>query len=521
MKKRIFAFCLAIMTALALTMTAAATENAATTDNSDTLTNATSGVVQVYTETTLSNGDVQVGTGSAFGIGTVGEEPNTFITNRHVVTAENADGSYTKAQRVYIMLGEDVYTRTLRAVEIYGSLFDAEGLYDMFGISAGDLLDDQIDLNENRMVECKILSYDEDYDYAVIQTSDGEPVSGRIALELADSAEAASVTESVYAMGYPAVSDVTTTSTGWVDSGNSYSAYIYGEYMELPIYTYTYNYNSTVSDVTVTTGTVSRFTTMASENDVKIIQHDATINSGNSGGPLLDADGVVLGINTYGGTESESLNYAVYIDYVFDTLDELGIERNVKTDSTPSSNLPIVPIVIVAVVVVAVVVLLLVLRGRKKQPEPETQPEPQSAPPVPEEPFVPGRAPMPSADATVKPQEKTQPVSSADSGLRIQGESGQFAGRRFAINGTVRLGRDPQQCQIAYPATVKGISRTHCELTVNDGVLYLKDLGSSYGTYLGSGQRLAANQAVRLQPGDRFYLAAHNESFIVTRKGGV
>ncbi|MCC8076079.1 MAG: serine protease, partial [Clostridiales bacterium] len=373
MKKRIFALCLAILTALALTMTAAATDT--TTDSADTLTNATSGVVQVYSETTLSNGDAQAVIGSAFGIGTVGEEPNTFITNRHVVTAENADGSYTQAQRVYIMLGEDVYTQTLRAVELYGDLYDALGLA-LIGIDAGDLLDTQYDINYNRMVECKVLYYDEDYDYAVIQTSDGEPVSGRVALELADGAETASVTESVYAMGYPAVSDQTTTSTGWVDSGNAYSAYIGGEYMELPIYTYTQTYNSTVSDVTVTTGSVSRFTTMASENNVKIIQHDATINGGNSGGPLVNADGVVLGINTYGGTESESLNYAVYIDYVRDTLDEREIPYNVKTDSSADAGLPIVPIVIAAVVVLAVVILL-VLRSRKKKPEPEPQPAPQ------------------------------------------------------------------------------------------------------------------------------------------------
>ncbi|MCD8081911.1 MAG: serine protease, partial [Bacteroides sp.] len=266
MKKRIFSLCLAILTALALTMTAAATDEAA--DSADTLTDSTSGVVQVYTETTFSNGNVVTAIGSAFGVGTVGEETNTFITNRHVVTQQNDDGSYVQAQRVYIMLGEDAITITYRAVEIGGGLYDAEGLAEL-GLDAGDLLDTQYDINYNRMVECEVLDYSEDYDYAVIQTSDEEPVSGRVALELADSAESAKVTETVYAMGYPGVSDQTTTSTGWVDSGNNY---YYNNY-PLPIYSYTYTYYSTVSDVTVTTGTVSRFTTMTSENNVKIIQH--------------------------------------------------------------------------------------------------------------------------------------------------------------------------------------------------------------------------------------------------------
>ena len=32
----------------------------------------------------------------------------------------------------------------------------------------------------------------------------------------------------------------------------------------------------------------------------KVIEHDATINGGNSGGPLIDKTGIVQGINTWG-----------------------------------------------------------------------------------------------------------------------------------------------------------------------------------------------------------------------------
>lgn len=94
-----------------------------------------------------------------------------------------------------------------------------------------------------------------------------------------------------------------------------------------------------------------------------------------------------------------------------------------------------------------------------------------------------------------------------DSLLRLQGVSGTFAGRRFPMADTVRIGRDPSLNQLSYPANVKGISRQHCELRLVNGQVYLKDLGSTYGTFLGSGQRLArqparAAQARRpLQPG--------------------
>ena len=42
------------------------------------------------------------------------------------------------------------------------------------------------------------------------------------------------------------------------------------------------------------------------------IQHDASITNGNSGGPLLNVYGEVIGINTWGITDSQNLNFAVF-----------------------------------------------------------------------------------------------------------------------------------------------------------------------------------------------------------------
>ena len=58
-------------------------------------------------------------------------------------------------------------------------------------------------------------------------------------------------------------------------------------------------------------------------------------------------------------------------------------------------------------------------------------------------------------------------------------------------------------------------------LFLQNGTLYLKDLGSTYGTWVGEGKRLAPNQAVPPQAGDRFYLGSERETFLITRKGGV
>ena len=48
----------------------------------------------------------------------------------------------------------------------------------------------------------------------------------------------------------------------------------------------------------------------------KVIQHTAPISPGNSGGPLFDEQGRVVGINTFQSTTGQNLNFAIPIDYV-------------------------------------------------------------------------------------------------------------------------------------------------------------------------------------------------------------
>ncbi|MGX5697660.1 S1C family serine protease [Agromyces soli] len=54
-----------------------------------------------------------------------------------------------------------------------------------------------------------------------------------------------------------------------------------------------------------------------------VIEHDARIRGGNSGGPLVDADGRLVGVN-YAGNDELDYNYAIHRDAVLDVIADLA-----------------------------------------------------------------------------------------------------------------------------------------------------------------------------------------------------
>lgn len=71
----------------------------------------------------------------------------------------------------------------------------------------------------------------------------------------------------------------------------------------------------------LTDGSISRVTSEDGK-DRKWIQHNASINPGNSGGPLLDENGVVLGINTLRPRESQGVFYSLALAQLKQEIDK-------------------------------------------------------------------------------------------------------------------------------------------------------------------------------------------------------
>lgn len=383
-------------------------------------------VVRIAAEFLYKDGST-LATGSAFGVGAPGSEPEYFITNAHVCMDENG----VLASKIYILLDS-------KAVRV--------GANNEYYIGA------------SRVIECELVNRDTITlfpDVAVLKAA--KPVPGRTTLPLIDTSSEIVDGETVYALGYPAALDSISTSM----SG------------DVTVY-------ADVSDVSITSGVVSMKTCSELLHDTDIILHSATISPGNSGGPLINSRGAVVGINTYTYDLMPNQNVSIYIDYAITVLKDHNIDFTSAKKTTPTRI--IIGCCAIALVIAAAAIAI--VSFRKKGQQFTRQQEEQSA-----------------------------------NVLRIQGMSGTFNGRRFALDSQISMGRAPDN-NIVFPTDVKGVSSHHCIVIKNNDQVYIKDLGSSYGTFVNGTKKLPENQLVSISVGDRFCLGSEKETFMITRKGG-
>lgn len=82
-----------------------------------------------------------------------------------------------------------------------------------------------------------------------------------------------------------------------------------------------------VDDISVKWGGVSQLNVQIG-NYEDLIQINATINSGNSGGPLVNNKGEVVGINTASRTDAQNTNYAISMTYAEPIIKQLEQGKN-------------------------------------------------------------------------------------------------------------------------------------------------------------------------------------------------
>lgn len=433
---------------------------------------AKNGVVLVMELVALNDQVVAAYRGSAFFVGVPGEDVQYLVTNHHVVEDYLYYGAGTRTT-----WEEDGETYSLKSyVRVY---FD-----------------------EENYVEAYVVDYDEASDFALLRLE--KATDKRQALVLCAPSEEM-VGTSVYAIGFPAIADNTA-----VDSVSSWG----------------------IEDVTVTTGSISRLIT-TSGSGARKIQMDAAISGGNSGGPLVNQNGSVVGVNVMGVSDGEdTLYYAVNIEDVIPMLklydvnyvmeDELTAEAADEADEADGNSGEenekedggidgkVIAVIVGAVVVLVIAAAVVIMALKKKR-----QPVGVGG----------GQSPVTKGVSPVEPEPVPAPVpdlSPDDSGYRLQGISGALEGRRFMLRkkSPVILGRNPELCNVVFPANTPAVSGQHCSVWVEQGTVYLKDMGSSHGTFLGNGGKLGAGQTVTIQPGDSFCLGSEKECFVLAVKGG-
>ena len=160
---------------------------------------------------------------------------------------------------------------------------------------------------------------------------------------------------------------------------------------------------------------------------------------------------------------------------------------------------------ILGVIAVAVVIYYVNSNNKKKQKEAAKQAAAQAVPTIPVDPTLPVAPPA------------THGVTRAVSNWQLRAVSGPLAGKTYPVSGTMKIGRS-SKADIRFPDETAGISGSHCEVTLSGDTVQLRDVGSTYGTFV-NGKRLAANTAQTLHASDSFTLAQNSASFRLERVG--
>lgn len=406
-------------------------------------------------------GDINFSGGSGFFVGNSGEDPQYIVTNCHVISdflEADEGGTYIYATGQAYEGYPVVIGATSCELRIYYSQDD----YDIAYVEAhGEV--DKVDL-------------------AVLRIRNA--TDKRHALQLMIPTEDM-VGDTVYTVGYPGNAD------NYFTGASQYG----------------------INDSTVHRGSINRFV-VSDGKGVERIAIDATIQHGNSGGPLVTEEGCVIGVNTNVYSTSPYENqveadyYAINTSELVRFLDKNNIsyemagdtqESNIQADNTQAditqaSDIKVDKktagsgggiIIILIVLIAAAAVIFFIFKNKNK----------------------------------IEESFKSNNKINGDSKYAvIRSMSSQHGGRAFPVGKSpVIIGRNAAECMIVFQEGTRGVSSKHCSVSYNSDtkIFTLTDLGSTYGTFLGSGMKLTANSPINIKPGDIFYIGEKANVFKV------
>ena len=365
------------------------------------------GIVKLNGEVMATEG----GTGTCFAVAESRNSPvQYFVTNRHVISGEGCEP-------VVVDYGDGL------KVQHEPELLQAYIIFDNY---------------ENKIpitVEC----VDDECDLAVVRTHEATTARKPAVIRGLKADDAKSM--DVFAVGFPGETE---DFLYFYDNPSNFEDQFY----------------SNPNDATVSDGMISRVADGAETGKGETYVITADINHGNSGGPLVDKKGNVVGVNTWG---TEKFNYAISANEVMEMLDDNKIPY-VKHD--PLRTVLICAAVALVVIAVAAVIVVLVMKNRP----------------------VHGRA--------------------------LYGIKGSLEGQKFVLKRKMYIGRDSGKCAIAFPNSTAGVSKVHCCIGYNGKEVVVMDMNSKYGTWIDDHQ-LAPKTPTRLHRGHTLYIGSQGEGLML------
>ncbi|MDE7339683.1 MAG: trypsin-like peptidase domain-containing protein [Lachnospiraceae bacterium] len=383
------------------------------------------------------------GWGTGFFVGNLDENPEYLITNHHVIEDFLEFGA-GEAVEVEFTDGSTVPVKA--KVRVYFGSDDYEEAY--------------------------VIDYNEIKDIALLKLA--APTDKRIAVPLCSPTDDM-IGSTAYCVGYPGLSDniIIDATTNWGKT-----------------------------DISVTTGTISRFV-VSSGTGVRRIQTDAVIQSGNSGGPLVNRNGSVLGVNTMAVSSDSEINYyAVSIDEVIPMLKNNNVFFTMESDMKEKDGFSNKWILIIGIAMAAalLIVIVIVILSRNKKGKQQSG--------ILEASQVNSEQPIGGASAPAPYSGKAM----------IRSLSIQHNGISYPIGRQpILIGRDGNNCTIVYREGTPGVSGRHCSVSWDPetGEFLVTDLRSTYGTFLLNGKKLEPNVSYHLKSGESFYVGERSNMLSV------